>query len=142
MQFSIDKNRLEDFRSRFKVANGITNEAFQGLGKAEDLVADAKNEVSRLNFETRNIRGSKEQRGRAEQNLAKASGERDKAHERYVEVCRQSSYFGTLFDRCKRYADAQATIEAATAQARIEAAAEAASNAAYAKLVADKGGQQ
>lgn len=142
MQFSIDKERLEDFRSRFKVAIGVTNEAFDQLRKAETAVEHAEHNVSRIEFGTRTIRGSREQREAAEQSLIKARGERDKADKRYVEASRLSGYFGPLFDRCKKYADAQASAEGSMTRARMEDAAVAVANAAYAARAEDEGGRQ
>ena len=141
MRFSIDKSRLEDFRSHFKMANFGTNEAFEKLGKADDAVSLAENALSKIDHEGRNIRGYRDARNSAVEALADARNKRDQAHERYVEASRLSSYFGGLHDRCQRYADQAAAAEGASKRARIEDSAVAAANAAHAGRMADGGRQ-
>lgn len=141
MQFSIDKTRLEDFQSRFKVANGITNDAFERLRKAESVVASAEHTVSRMR-ETRGIPGTKEQRESAENALVDAERERDRIHEQYVEASRVSGYFGSLLDRCQRYADKEASAACAATRGAMEEAAVAASNAAHDRRMRDRGDRQ
>lgn len=134
MQFSIDKALLESLRGRFKVAVKTTNSTFDELKKADLAVSKAEDGVSA--FERDKVRGNKDAREAAAKSLAEAKVERDQVEARYVEAARLSGYYGTLMDRCQRYADGVAGMEGAARRARLEADAEAAANAAYAKAAA------